>query len=90
MSSKSDRIAFVRQGENGMEVEICGDSNTLRSMFHSALKSHQDLRSLLMPVIMMLIQDDEFKSLCISDMVDDIGKQFGLTEPDDEEPLDTN
>jgi hypothetical protein len=79
-----DKLSFERQGENGMNVEIIGSSDTLRSMFHAALMNHKDLRNLMMPVILMLINDDEFKALCVKDMVADVGKSLGLTDEDDD------
>lgn len=90
MGKREDKLSFSRQGENGMEIEIHGNSDTLRSMIHSALMSHKDLRSLLMPVITHLMQSDDFRNLCITDMVDDIGSQFGLGNEEDDEPFDTN
>jgi len=80
-----DKLSFERQGENGMSVEIIGSSDILRSMLHGALMNHKDLRTLIMPVLMELIKNDEFKALCVKDMVTDIGKNLGLGNDDDDD-----
>lgn len=55
-----DRLCFLRQGENGMEVQIVGSANTLMSMLHAALISHSELRKIMMPVFQSLMKDDKF------------------------------
>lgn len=55
-----DRLCFLRQGDNGMEVQIVGNANTLMSMLHAALISHSELRKLMMPVFQSLMKDDKF------------------------------
>jgi hypothetical protein len=64
-----DRLCFIRQGENGMEVEIVGNANTLMSMLHSALMSHAELRRLIMPVVMNIMKDDKFIEVVMNDML---------------------
>ena len=86
-----DKLSFERQGENGMGVEIVGSADTLRSMIHAALMNHKDLRTLFMPVILQLMSSDEFRQLCVNDMINDMGKKLGVDdEEEDNDPLTTD
>jgi len=88
---RNDRLSFERQGDNGMGVEIQGSADTLRSMVHAALMNHKDLRTLIMPVILQLMSSDEFRNLCINDMIDDMASKLGAdTEEEDNDPLITD
>jgi len=68
-NKNTDRLCFVRQGENGMQVEIVGSSDTLMSMVHSAIMSHAELRNILMPVFMAIMKDDEFMNIVMNDVL---------------------
>ena len=85
------RLAFIKHGENGMQVEIVGEQSTLMSMFHSALMSNSELRSLIMPVVMSLTKDEDFLKLTMNDMLNTLKKKMGMDESNEEsDTLDTN
>jgi DNA-directed RNA polymerase subunit L len=84
------RLAFIKQGENGMQVELVGEKGTLMSMVHSALMSNAELRTLLMPVVMGLMKDEEFLKLTMKDMLDALQKNMGLEDSNESDTLDTN
>lgn len=87
----TDRLCFVRQGENGMEVEIVGSRDTLSSMITSALMNHAEVRRLLMPIMLGLMAEDKFKELCINDMISDIGSGLGINlDGEDDDPITTD
>lgn len=69
MEENEDRLCFIRQGENGMQIEIVGNAQTLMSMIHSGIMSHFELRRLLMPVMMKIMKDEEFIKLAMNDML---------------------
>jgi hypothetical protein len=64
-----DRLCFIRQGDNGMSIEIVGSPDILMSMIHSGIMSHYELRRLLIPVMMKVMKDDEFMELAMKDML---------------------
>jgi hypothetical protein len=68
-NKNEDRLCFIRQGENGMQVEIVGNANILMSMLHSALMSHVELRRMMMPVFMNIMKDDKFMEIVMNDML---------------------
>ena len=86
----TDRLCFIRQGENGMEVEIVGNAEVLHSMISSALMSHAELRKLFMPIMLSLMADDNFKELCLNDIIGDIGNSLGINLDDDDDPITTD
>jgi hypothetical protein len=85
------RLAFIKQGENGMQVEIVGEQSTLMSMFHSALMSNGELRNLILPVVMSLMKDEDFLKLSMNDMLNSLRKKMGMDEGSEEDDtLDIN
>ncbi len=64
---EQDKLCFIRQGENGMEIQIVGNANTLMSMLHAALMSHAELRKIMMPVFQGLMKDDKFFEVVMHD-----------------------
>ena len=78
-----DRLCFIRQGSNGMQVEIVGSADTLMSMVHSAIMSHYELRRLLMPVIMKIIKDDKFIEIAMNDMLSHLSPEDSDGDSDD-------
>jgi hypothetical protein len=87
---RKDKLSFERQGDNGMGIEIQGSADTLRSMIHSALMNHKDLRTLIMPVILQLMSDNEFRNLCVNDMINDMASNLGVDTEEDNDPLITD
>ena len=86
----NDRVCFVRQGENGMEVEIVGSAEVLHSMISSALMTHAELRKLFMPIMLNLMADDKFKDLCLNDIIGDIGKDLGIDLDNEDDSITTD
>jgi hypothetical protein len=69
MDDKDQRLVFRREGDSGMAVEVVGDQQTLSNMLASALMGHSEVRQLLMPVFMKLMQDQDFMMVCMEDMM---------------------
>lgn len=82
--NQEDRLCFYRQGENGMQVEIVGNANTLMSMLHSAVMTHAELRRLMVPVFMSIMKDDKFMEIIMNDMLSKLNP-----ENDSENIVDT-
>lgn len=82
-NDRRDTLSFTRIGKNGMQVEVKGNADTLRSMFRAALMEHQDMRKLLMPVFMDVMKDPKFIELGLEDL------RRSFNGEDDEEELDT-
>lgn len=72
-NDKRDTLSFTRIGKNGMQVEVKGNTDTLRSMFRAALMEHHDMRKLLMPVIMDVLKDPEFMLKGLEDLKNSLG-----------------
>jgi hypothetical protein len=67
-----ERLAFIRQGEDGMAVELVGRMDTIRNMVRAALQDNMELRKLLMPVIVDLMQDKEFMLSLLDDVITEV------------------
>jgi hypothetical protein len=78
-----DTLAFTRIGKNGMQVEVKGNADTLRSMFRAALMEHPDMRKLLVPVFMDVMKDPKFIELGLEDL------RRSLSRDEDDIELDT-
>lgn len=83
---ETERLAFIRQGENGMQVEIVGSPKILMSMLHSAILSHIEVRRLMMPLFMAIMKDDKFMEVAMDDMLSAMKGE----EEDNEDIVDTN
>ena len=81
------RLCFIRRGDNQMEVQIIGESNTLMSMIHTSLMTHLELRKILMPVVMKLLKDDEYLKVVMNDMLSSLNE---LDDDKEDNILDTN
>ena len=68
----TERLVIRRSGENSMEVEIVGDQQVLMSMIHAALINHQSIRKTLIPVLHMVMKDDDFLRITLEDMMNDL------------------
>ena len=66
-TDRRDHLSFTRIGSNGMQVEVKGNADTLRSMFRAAMMEHHDMRKLLIPVIMDILKDEDFLKLGLDD-----------------------
>jgi hypothetical protein len=67
-----ERLAFIRQGEDGMAVELVGRMDTIRNMVRAALQENMELRRLLMPVVVDLMQDKEFMLSLLDDVITEV------------------
>ena len=85
INSEQQRLCFLKEGENGMQVQIVGEAGTLMTMVQSAILSHVELRKLFMPVMMNLMKSEEFMAVCMQDMLSSMG---GMKD-DEDEILDT-
>lgn len=81
-NNQQERLCFIRQGDNGMQVEIVGNGHTLMSMVHSALMTHAEIRKLLIPVFTELMKDEKF-------LLNALGDALSSIDDDDEEIIDT-
>jgi hypothetical protein len=86
-SEETERLAFIRQGKDGMQVEIVGNPKVLMGMLHSAILSHIEVRRLMMPLFMAIMKDDKFMDVAMNDMLSAMKEE---EDEDDEDIIDTN
>ena len=85
-TEETERLCFIRQGKDGMQVEIVGNPQILMSMIHSAILSHIEVRRLMMPLLMTVMKDDKFMEVAMNDMLSIMKGD----DEDDEDVVDTN
>jgi hypothetical protein len=85
-NEERERLFFIRQGKDGMQVEIVGNPQILMSMIHSAILSHIEVRRLMMPLLMTVMKDDKFMEVAMNDMLSIMKGD----DEDDEDVVDTN
>jgi hypothetical protein len=83
--SEQERLCFIRQGDNGMQVEIVGSPSTLMSMLQSALLSHTEVRRIMMPLFLTMMKDEKFLEVAMNDAM----SFFKDDNEDEEEIIDT-
>jgi len=88
-TEETERLCFIRQGKDGMQVEIVGNPKVLMSMIHSAILSHIEVRRLMMPLLMTIMKDDKFMEVAMNDMLS-IMKGDQDDDDDDADIIDTN
>ena len=85
-TEETERLCFIRQGKDGMQVEIVGNPKILMGMMHSAILSHIEVRRLMMPLLMTIMKDDKFMEIAMNDMLSIMKGD----DEDDEDVVDTN